>query len=252
MIELLGGLIVANCFLTAVVLYKLRKVHLATYRIEDIANTETKNLYKEIQAYHELVRLIRPNGPLPLLRDWAASPDFLLQVAKYVLEEKPVRILECSSGASTLVLARCCELNGVGRVYSLESERKYADVTRGELIRHGVAGFATVVDAPLIGIGTDGGAKWYALDELPHEYRNVDLLVIDGPPAGAQAMARYPALPLLIDRLAETCSIFLDDANRPGERATLEKWKREYPEFDVNIMSMEKGAAHLSRTARTV
>jgi hypothetical protein len=81
--------------------------------------------------------------------------------------------------------------------------------------------FATVVDAPLVD-------AWYdpaALDGLPE--RGVELLIVDGPPAARGS--RYPALPLLADRLAPGAAILLDDTDREGERKAVERWSDEFP-----------------------
>jgi hypothetical protein len=57
----------------------------------------------------------------------------------------------------------------------------------------------------------------------------IELLVVDGPPAYAQGhgLARYPALPVLHDRLAPSATIILDDAERPGEREIIRRWQLE-------------------------
>jgi hypothetical protein len=57
----------------------------------------------------------------------------------------------------------------------------------------------------------------------------IDLLLVDGPPAYAagHALARYPALPVLGDRLASGATVVLDDAERPGEQEVLRRWERE-------------------------
>ena len=46
----------------------------------------------------------------------------------------------------------------------------------------------------------------------------IDLLLVDGPPAYAvgHGLARYPALPVLRDRLAPGATVVLDDVERPG------------------------------------
>ena len=57
----------------------------------------------------------------------------------------------------------------------------------------------------------------------------IDLLVVDGPPAHAAShgLARYPALPLLADRLAPGGTVVPDDAERPGQQEVLRRWERE-------------------------
>ncbi|MES9855801.1 MAG: hypothetical protein ABW166_04240 [Sedimenticola sp.] len=48
------------------------------------------------------------------------------------------------------------------------------------------------------------------------------MLVIDGPSGFIQKHSRYPALPLLFDKLSNNGMVFLDDAARPRR----ESWWR--------------------------
>lgn len=176
-----------------VLFHKLRKVHLASYRLLQAAD-ETFSLFQQFQSYDSLMRLIEPARPLPALRRWAASPDLLLTLAKEVLDRKPEAILECSSGSTTLVLARCCQLNSSGHVTSLEHDEKFAIQTREWLAEHGLERWATVIHAPLRPTGKTG-QPWYDLSHLEIPENGFDMLVIDGPPASVSKHARYPAIP---------------------------------------------------------
>jgi hypothetical protein len=114
--------------------HKVRKIHLASYAIHEAATQtqkETLALFAQVQAYDGLMRLLQFRAPLPPLRGWAASPDFLLVIAQHALKHKPKVIVECSSGSSTLVLARCCELNGGGHVYSRPCKIHLAPPAKG-------------------------------------------------------------------------------------------------------------------------
>lgn len=61
---------------------------------------------------------------------WSVAADFLALIVEHTLAHRPARIVECGSGASTVFLARCCAMNGVGHVYSLESGAEFAVATR--------------------------------------------------------------------------------------------------------------------------
>lgn len=258
------GLIIAAIaialILLAIVMHKVRRLHLQAYRIEDRLSavlknastiselkTDISNLYNQLQAYQDLVALVRPTKPLPLLRGWAASPDFLLEVCRYSLSARPDVIVECSSGASTLVLARCCELSGSGHVYSLEHSPAYAEQTRQRLHDQNLDEWATVVDAPLIELTELDGKPWYSLSNLHIEPGSCQLLVIDGPPSEIGPQARYPALPMLSSFLAEKCAIFLDDAQRHDEQQAIKRWIEQFREFEVESYQLEKGCARLTR-----
>lgn len=238
--------VLINIVISAYTLYKVRKVHLASYTIEQ-NTTEACQIFSQIQAYHDLLSLIQPQKPLPPLRGWAASPDFLLLIASHTLSTKPKTLLECSSGASTIVLARCCQLSETGHVFSLEHDLKYAEQTRNRLKEHGLDIWATVIDAPLIAYPTLNDQCWYSLKLLDLQDNSVEFLVIDGPPSTTALLARYPALPLLKAKLSHNCTIMLDDANRKSETATLKRWSTELPEFKLSILEAEKGCARLDR-----
>jgi hypothetical protein len=142
------------------------------------------------------------------------------------------RIVECGSGVSTIALARALRDRG-GRLHSLEHDSGWAAFVVAWLEREGLEGAATVIEAPLRPhpLSLDG-AGWYeagALERLPEA--GVELLLVDGPPAGGPGLARsrYPALPVLGDRLAHDAIVVLDDIDRPGEADVLQAWGRETP-----------------------
>jgi predicted O-methyltransferase YrrM len=198
-------------------------------------------------AYRPLLERLGLGPDVACDPDWSAAADFLELIADHVLHALPDTIVECSSGLSTLILARCCALAGRGRVYSLENGADYARNTRAEIARHGLESYATVLDAPLIEQSVHGVAyQWYALDGLPE--RAIDMLVIDGPPGFLQRHSRYPALPRLIDRLAVGCTLFMDDAARPDERDILALWQARYPGLHQDHVSNQRGCAIMSFT----
>lgn len=230
--------------LLVLTLHKQRRVHLMLYEVRadvSASHREFQHLFAQVQSLLALERLLQLTRPLPPLRGWAGSPDMLLHVAERVLDGKPGVVLECSSGASTVVAARCCQLNGAGHVYSLEHDAVYAAKTRALLAHHELADWATVVHAPLE-TGTDG-ATWYRDANLPPQATGAELLVVDGPPAGGDSLARYPARPRLRGRLASRFALLLDDADRPGERHVVERWLQQDAGLQAEWLPCEKGLA---------
>src|SRR5262249_31300362 len=137
---------------------------------------------------------------------------------------------------------------GVGSIVSLDHDAAYAETTRRNLRRHGLQRLATVLHAPLITVQAAGQTfRWYDCSALPND-GTFDLLVVDGPPAGTQLEVRYPALPLLMNRLSSTAAILLDDAGRGDEQAILARWLKEFPAFVHEEVTTEKGAAILRRS----
>lgn len=249
---LMGMLILVVIILSGLclfILHKVRRVHLMQYalqqQLEQKLPEHLHHAYQQIQAFTDLNHLLQLPWPLPPLRGWAASPDFLLLLAEHVLQKKPECIIECSSGASTVVLAQCAKLNGYGHILSLEHDAHYAEKTRQQLIKQELEDWATVIDAPLRDYEFNGqNYRWYTLNEQIKS-THVDMLVIDGPPASLGYCARYPAGPLLLPLLNENGVVFLDDANRSDEQEIIQRWINEIKRFNVYSYDCEKGAVSL-------
>jgi predicted O-methyltransferase YrrM len=237
-------------FLLAIyILYKLCKAHLLLFDLHGQSRQDNLRLFRQLEALQGLYAELGLNASLPGTRDWAASPDFLLQLARHARMVKPALVVECSSGTSTLVLARCMQLNGAGRVLSLEHDPHYAEQTRQQLRHHGLQEWAQVLDAPLSLQALAGEQwPWYNISTLPAGLR-IDLLVIDGPPQATRSCARYPAGPLLFPHLASGAAVFLDDAARADETAIVQRWQQEFPALALSSRVCEKGCAVLLNAA---
>jgi len=177
---------------------------------------------------------------------WSAAPDFLDLLASHMQQARPRQTVECGSGLSTLVLARCCALNGTGHVHSLEHGPEFAARTRTELLREGLADYATVIDAPLVEVSLAGESyRWYDLGGL--HSGNIDMLVIDGPPGHVQRHARYPALPMLAGRLSDSALLLLDDAARNDEQEVVRLWLERYPALAHEYIAVTRGCSILRK-----
>ncbi|MEW8429253.1 MAG: class I SAM-dependent methyltransferase, partial [gamma proteobacterium symbiont of Ctena orbiculata] len=81
------------------------------------------------QQYHALQARLELTQGIPFTPNWSAGADFIQLIVDACLNNRPKQILECSSGLTTLMLARCCQINGDGHVVSLEDGLQYADDT---------------------------------------------------------------------------------------------------------------------------
>ncbi len=238
-------------FLTMVSIYslhKLRAVHLLLHQTRDDARTDAANTFQQLEALQGLYLELGLKRSLPPTRGWAASPDFLLLLARHALNAKPKTVVECSSGISTLVLARCMQLNNGGKVFSLEHDPVYARQTREQLALHGLGDYADVIDAPLEPFAHKAEKySWYAQSGLAPDLQ-IDMVAIDGPPMATGRLARYPAAPALFHRLSEAGAVFIDDASRPDEKAIVKRWVVEHPSLRLEWPDCEKGCAVLYET----
>lgn len=240
-------LLLSYCF------YKIKRIDTHVFellfQVRKIQHTDLVDIFQQHQHLSTLDHELSLSHPLPPTRGWAASPDFLLTIARHAHDAKPMRIVECSSGVSTLVLASCMRDNGQGHVYSLEHDEAYARMTEANLEREGLSQWATVLRAPL----TDhkiGGKRfsWYDDKVLPEG--NIDMVVIDGPPHLVGDMARYPAGERLFKRLSNGGVVFADDAHRPEEVPTFEAWRRDFPTFEEAYRHCEKGCISFTKPPR--
>ena len=180
------------------------------------------------------------SGPYLPWGSGAMRPAGLVVVCNDIVLNDRRCIVEVGSGVSTVLLARLLTQRGAvggGRLAVVEHDARWGRWVVGQLEREGVGAGVVVIDAPLLPHpAADEGLVWYdeaavgaGLDAaLGGEL--IDLLVVDGPPAFAagHGMSRYPALPVLRERLASGATVVLDDIERPGEQEVLRRWEREF------------------------
>jgi len=209
---------------------------------------EIRQTFRQLEALQNLSAVLPANDVLPATRAWAASPDLLLVLVDLVIAERPSLVVECGSGASTLWLALAMRRFGIdGRIIALDHDPVFGDKTRGLLARHDVADLAEVRDAPLESFSLNGETySWYARRAW-EDLKGIDLLFIDGPPAVTGQQARYPALPLLAGSLSPVATAVLDDLIVPDMQKVLRLWLDAYPDFDSEMLALEKQAAVLRR-----
>ncbi|MCW8825946.1 MAG: class I SAM-dependent methyltransferase [Gammaproteobacteria bacterium] len=208
-----------------------------------------------MDLYQKIEQQLKLEKGIPFTPDWSAAPDFIELIVEHALTTKPQVIVECSSGLTTLVLARCCQMSGRGHVYSLENGPEYAAKTRSYFERYGVDDYVTVIDAPLESVTINGtDYQWYRTTELFEQLPadSIEMLVIDGPPGFIQKNSRYPALPQLEEKIADHCTVFLDDAAREDEREIVQLWQNELRGIESRYIDAERGCAVLTMTRALV
>lgn len=179
----------------------------------------------DLEALAVLRPLLDAGGYLPW-QEGALRPAALAAVCDEIVLADRRQVVELGAGVSTIVLARLMRERG-GHVTSVEHEPGWAAFVRRQLEREELTEVATPLAAPLEPhpLALDG-APWYARTAVAELPRAIDLLLVDGPPGYGEGMerSRYPALPVLEDRLSRNAMVILDDATRPGEQDILERW----------------------------
>ncbi len=197
----------------------------------------------QVESWMWLYRQFTPSMALPPTRGIAGSPDFLKVVVEYCKELNPQVVVEASSGVSTMIISEwLLHQKSDAKHLALEHEAFYADQSRDRVKNPG----SDVLHAPLKSYSLNGqNWQWYDISQL-EGLPPIDLLVIDGPPEPIQHLARYPAIPILWDRLSPNAIIIADDADRASERQTIQRWMDEFG-LEAKFIRTEKGGCVLRR-----
>jgi predicted O-methyltransferase YrrM len=150
-----------------------------------------------------------------------AGGGFVDRVAREALTT-PGPVLEIGSGLTTILLGLLAGRRGV-QTWSLEHWPDYHRSLARTLTRSRVTSVRTVL-APL---KDHGEYAWYDSPDFAAMPRNFRLVIADGPPGDTKG-GRYGLLPIMKDHLAPDALIVLDDAERPGEQAVLQRWKADF------------------------
>jgi len=245
-VHIIDTVLIALVLLVALYCAKLlRALHQRVSKVNQQTQESIKEVkeqiwhsYRQSEALQQLFALLKFSAPIPPTRSWAASPDLLLTIADLVRIRKPRLVVELGSGVSTLIVAKA----GPRKVISIDNSAEFAEKTREMLKAHKVRGVDVRV-APLK--AHTSGVDWYDTAKLK-DLKNIDLLIIDGPPGSKNPDARKPALKELLNKLSSKAVVVIDDVNRKGEREMAEAFAKALPRHTLTILNHEKGTAVIS------
>ncbi len=151
---------------------------------------------------------------------WSITPELAVSLWKHALESNGP-ILECGSGISSILLGLALERSG-REVFCLEHDSIWKGKIETTARRFQLKN-VTVIYSALIDYGE---FVWFERSPtlLAQKY---SFIFCDGPP-GATKGGRYGVLPVLLQALEYPCLILLDDASRPEEQKTLNRWSENY------------------------
>ena len=149
-----------------------------------------------------------------------AVGGYLEEVTRWAADAKGP-VLEIGSGLTTLILGSVVGRRGFP-VWTLEHHAEFFRNTEARLKRYNLNN----VHLTLAPLRDYGDFYWYdpPLEELPRDF---SLVVADGPPGDVKG-GRFGLLPVLRSHFASGAVVLLDDAERPQEKAVLQKWASEY------------------------
>ena len=213
--------------------------------------TNQKNDYKQIESLFSLFSLLNIRVPIPDMRDWAVSPDFVKQIINFIYKVKPNIIVELGGGVSTIISAYCLEKIGKGSIFSIDHNSIYANITASNIQQHGLEKYVNVNHAPLEGVDLSHKTfNWYKVDVFS-QLKSIDILIIDGPPYVSNSLSRYPALPLLHHLLNDNAIVLIDDGNRDDTNEIVNTWLKEFDDLELLPLNVEKGGFALRKISQT-
>jgi len=205
----------------------------------------------QIEASMYLQSFISPRIPLPNTRQGAASPDLLSIIFQKIILTDPKVIVEFGSGVSTLYMAQLLkERKMQGKIHSVDHSEEYFKIIEENVANTGLENEISLYYCPLKKLTINGKEwQWYDISKLT--VASIDLLIVDGPPGWLQEKMRYPAVPLLIDRLTDGAFVIVDDYKRHDDAAMVKDWLAELPQLKlIAELNTEKGTAILQKMGR--
>jgi predicted O-methyltransferase YrrM len=168
----------------------------------------------------------------------------------FVLQElKPRVILELGSGSSTVIVARALQSLGCppDLHIAVDHDARYLRNTIQLARVNSVEQFVRFQHCPLAPV-SGYALPWYSNVPQIVGRAQVDLVIVDGPPAyePGKEKSRAPTLPVIRSVLSERAVVILDDANRKAESEILDRWLQDYPEFSLTRLREGKGVAVLT------
>lgn len=185
--------------------------------LKQVEDKESRSIYDGISG-EIFVNNLSFNIP-PIFNKWSIDGDLAKIIVEEIIKRENPKVLEFGSGASTVIISKILNILGEGKLCSIEHDEKYFNNTKKLIELNKLSSVNDLILAPLEEIDINGKEwLWYKTDFLEKIRDKIDILLIDGPPGYIQRMSRFPALPVIINRLNDHAVIFLDDGNREDEK----------------------------------
>jgi predicted O-methyltransferase YrrM len=165
---------------------------------------------REFEALLQLFQAVTPRAPMPTGGS-PLNPSDLLGLLHIVRRRQPELVVALAAGALVVWLGYAVEKSGA-RLVAVHHDRETADRSRDLVLAHGLT-CVEVIHAPMTDLSVDGTTvDWYDVDAL-EDVRDIDLLLVDGPPS-----VLPPALHVLGRRLTPGAAVVVDDPPAAGDR----------------------------------
>lgn len=169
------------------------------------------------------------------LTSWSVSPNLILHILNEIEINDRKRIIEFGSGASTIYIAKLLKLKFPDSQFiSVESDQAWADKIYAQLKQLHLTDYVDIVVAKKNSVPKEYSLKdqnaWYDTEVLMSKlatFNDIDLILVDGPPASFSSYSRYSAIPFLNTKLHSNFAVFIDDTNRKEEKEIAQRWKKD-------------------------
>ena len=224
-------------------------------RIINRIDRVSKNALKQIESYIGLQNYLNDKTLPPDFHGWPLSPDIALFLVQKIEMNHYDLIIEFGSGTSTVMMAKAIKMNADHhemKLVTFEHHQKFYDLTSRSLTGQSLEKYVDLTYAPLkeFAYGDEKYIYYSCGNKMAElakagEYSKI-LVLVDGPPGSTCPLARFPALPYLLEFFpAQAIDLVLDDFGRKEEKKIVEKWEELLREkeiaFESESVPAEKG-----------
>lgn len=163
----------------------------------------------------------------------ALAPSAVATILNDIIMNQRKTIVELGGGISTIYIARLLAERNEGMLYTIEHDANWLKTLSAMLDKEKIGQRVSLIHAPLRTLKRLNNDRlkileWYDEGEVDRQTKNlqIDQLIVDGPnPTPEDLYNRFPAVPILLDKLSDSNMVLLDDAGRKGEREILKIWE---------------------------
>lgn len=220
---------------------------------QDKLNSQKRgDIYRQTEALFSIFSVLKPELPLPSMSGYTINPDFAKIIIHNILKSKPSVIVELGSGVSTVLVGYTLKKLNQGKIFSLEHDNDFAVKNKNNVIDHGLQEFVEILYSPLKKwVYNQKQWLWYDTSNIKN-IEHIDMLIVDGPPRKIQKMSRYPALPILFEKLSNDSIIIIDDSKRKDMSEMVDLWLNEFKDFDMEIFETKSGCLVLFKKSHKI
>lgn len=228
--ESINTVVTVGLFMGAINLLLVWFVFQKMLALKQQTSQEISGSYLNAEAIISINNLVKPIARFPPMSGRSVSSTALLYIYEILDNAKPELLMELGAGVSTLVLGYWASRNNA-KLISVENNEEYLRRVLSWVDEHKLQNSVDVLHSPLVNHDVSGQVfLWYEAS-IFERISQVDFLFVDGPKGELQALSRYPAMPMLVEKLSDNAVVALDDAARNDEQKIVRLWNKEFPEW---------------------